>query len=61
MVFIDALVGHVPIEISQLLNHFLTTGEEENYLEAEVLGKRKRNQLGGACQVQSNNQRQTIC
>ena len=41
MVFIDALVGHVPIEISQFLNYFITTGEDENYLGA-VLGKRKR-------------------
>ena len=39
---IDALVGHVPIEISQFLNYFLTTGEDENYFEAEVLRKRKR-------------------
>ena len=30
------------LTFKQLLNHFLTTGEDENYLEAEVLGKRKR-------------------
>ena len=41
MVFIHALVGHVPFEISQFLNYLLTTGEYANYLEA-VLGKRKR-------------------
>lgn len=36
------LVGHVPIELSQLLNYFLTTGEQRNNLMAEVTGKRKR-------------------
>lgn len=36
------LVGHVPIEISQLLNNFLNTGENNNSLQAEVTGKRKR-------------------
>ena len=41
MVFIDALAGHVQIEISQFLNYFMTTGEDENYLEA-VIGKGKR-------------------
>ena len=36
----DALVE--PIEISQLLNYFLTTREDENYVEAGALGKRKK-------------------
>ena len=36
----DKLVGHVPIELSQLLYHFLTT-ETENKLIAVVSGKRK--------------------
>ena len=37
------MVGHVPIELSQLLYHFLNTGTTENKLTAVVTtGKRKR-------------------
>lgn len=38
----DILVGHLPIELSQLLNNFLSTGGKRNKLVAEVVGKRKR-------------------
>lgn len=38
----NILVGHVPIELSQLLNHFLTTGDKRKSIKVEVTGKRKR-------------------
>lgn len=38
----EKLVGHIPIELSQLLYHFLNTGENGNKLTAAVVGKRKR-------------------
>ena len=37
----DLLVGHVPIEISALTDYFLKESEE-NYVDATVIGKRKR-------------------
>ena len=42
----EHLVGHLPIELSQLLNNFLSTGGTSggntNHFTAEVIGKRKR-------------------
>ena len=38
----EELVGHLPIELSQLLNNFLSTDGNTNNLTAEVIGKRKR-------------------
>ena len=35
------LVGHVPIELSSFLNHFLKSNEK-NLLKVTVAGKRKR-------------------
>ena len=37
----EELVGHVPIELSSLLYHFLSEGPD-NHLAIEVTGKRKR-------------------
>ena len=37
----DLLIGHVPIEISALTDYFLKESEE-NYVDAIVIGKRKR-------------------
>ena len=41
-ILVTILVGNIPIELSQLLHYFLTTGEERNNLMTEVTGKRKR-------------------
>ena len=35
------LVGHVPVELSSLINHFLNASSE-NRMTVEVTGKRKR-------------------
>ena len=37
----EKLVGHIPIELSQLIYHFLNESNE-NFIEASVSGKRKR-------------------
>ena len=37
----EQLVGHIPIELSQLIYHFLNESNE-NFIEASVSGKRKR-------------------
>ena len=36
----EQLVGHLPVEISSLLCHFLRA-DDGNYIEVEILGKRK--------------------
>ena len=38
----EKLVGHIPIELSQLIYHFLNESNE-NFIEASVSRKRKRN------------------
>ena len=37
----DALVGHIPIELSRLIDHFMKS-TEENFVSALVVGPRKR-------------------
>ena len=37
----DILAGHVPIELSRILDFFIQS-DEQNYVEARVSGKRKR-------------------
>ena len=37
----EELVGHVPVTISCLLHHLLGA-DDGNYIEVEILGKRKR-------------------
>ena len=39
----EVLVGHIPIELSKLINHFLQA-DDLNSMTATVAGKRKREQ-----------------
>ena len=39
---LNSLVGHLPIELSRVLDYYFLKQQEDNFINAQVTGKRKR-------------------